>query len=166
MAAPTATYILTGKLRFGNTPSGAAMRWTSSVNAARYSGRVALLGRMPGLHCQHGQETRGTERTTFQPTGEDRDVGSAGMQKLGEGEEAAAIRVGVAGKHDGEAGHKESGAGGGPRGRVELTGRTERQQLTFVVARQFARKMTVGGGRGLGGDRDGQARACGAGERY
>jgi hypothetical protein len=57
------------------------------------------------------------------------------MQGLGEGEQAAAICVGIAGKHDGEAGHKESGAGGGPCDRVELSRCAERQQSTFVVAR-------------------------------
>jgi hypothetical protein len=57
------------------------------------------------------------------------------MQTLGEGEEAATIRAGVAGKHDREAGHKESRTGGGPSRRLEPAGCTERQQLTFVFAR-------------------------------
>src|ERR1700674_2379296 len=135
MAAPPATYILMGKICFGNTLSGEAMRWMSSVNAARYSGRVALLGRMLGLRRQHRQEARGPEGTAPQPTGEHGDFGGAGVQELGKREQPAAIRVGIAGKHDGETGHKESGAGGGPRGRIELPGSTERQQLPFVVAR-------------------------------
>jgi len=67
--------------------------------------------------------------------GKDGDFCGAGMQDLGKGEQAAAIRISVAGKHDGEAGHKEGGAGGGPHARVELPGCTEHQQLTFVITR-------------------------------
>src|SRR5579859_281817 len=156
MAAPPATYILMGRLRLGNSPSGKAMRWTSSVNAARYSGRVARLGRILGLRRQHRQEARGADGTALQPTREHRDFGGAGVQEIGKREQAAAIRIGIAGKHDGETGHEESRAGGRPCGRVELPGSTERQQLPLVVARQLAREMTVGGGYGLGGDRDGQ----------
>src|ERR1700723_2757465 len=135
MAAPPATYILMGKLRFANTLSGEAMRWMSSVNAARYSGRIALLGCMLGLGREHGQEAGGTEGTSPEPTGEHGDFGGAGVQDLGKHEQAAAIHVGIAGKHDGETGHEESGADGGPHGRVELPGSTQRQQLPFVVAR-------------------------------
>ena len=86
------------------------------------------------------------------------------MQNLGEGQQTAAIRVGIAGKHDGESGHKESRACGGPRDWVEFPGRTECQQLMFVVARQLEGKLTVGGGRELSGERDGQAGACCFGE--
>src|SRR5580698_10624152 len=122
MAAPPATYILMGKLCLGSTLSGEAMRWTSSVKAATYSGRVARLGRMLGLHRQHRQEARGAEGTALQAAREDREFDGAGVQDLGKREQAAAIRIGVAGEHDGEAGHKKSGASGGPGDRVEVPG--------------------------------------------
>jgi hypothetical protein len=82
---------------------------------------------MLDCHGQHGQEAPWAERATFQPTGEDGNFRCAGVQDFREGKQAATIRVGCAGKHDGEAGHKEGGAGGRPFGRIEPARGTKSQ---------------------------------------